>query len=250
MSNDLTFESRLFYRTDPGAAFTTLSQDLVRAFARSKIEIRLLLQSDADLVFAVGGVTLTIARADRGLDLAPFQSVNRPECATASIADTRQRLSRHRGAVVIRVSGPDHAAKRETRLALIYIATMQMLNLALPDLVHWAHSNTLYTIEEFRSSTGAHRPVQPRRAASLTRSVRRATARQPIPAQWKGRPLQPGAIAPQSEPNSTLPQPAIAQKSPRARLRHALNRGAVAGLSAPLSVGYLLQYLLPGARLG
>jgi len=210
------------------------------------------LQAEADLAFAIGGLTMTIARLSQGLDLGLLDTVKRPECAATPLEETRRRLYNHRAAVVIRITGPEGAAQEATRLALCYIATMQMLRLAEPDLLHWAKSNTLYTIEEFRTSTGTHLPIQPRPAPKQARNQADATPRLPFPGQFKGRPFTPfGLKYSEGLQSAKAAQQAVARAMrPLRRFQKILSPSAIASLSAPLSLGYLLQHLNPIEKTG
>jgi len=241
MTAEPLIESRLFYRTDPSAVLKDLPEALTQAYAQSNLQVRLLFEHGGDLVFGIGELTLSVTCAIQGLDQSQLENAKRPECANTLAAELRDRLRLHRSAVAIRITGPARAAKPETRLALTYIATMQLLNLAQPDLLHWMKTDTLYTIEEFRSSTGAHRPVRPRAVIAAPHRTARTAPRPQIPTENKGRSFVPGALS-NVVPGKT--------PSPATRLKRALERGAIAGLTAPLSVGYLLQHLMPGGKFG
>ena len=162
-----TIEAKLFYHADPAEGFARLADALPKAFASTDISLTARLATDTDLAFAIGGLTLTVSRSNRALDVAALAEVNRPEATTTPMQEARRRLYRHRAAVAIRLTGPDWAAKPETRLGLCYIATRQVMELGKPDLIHWAGSNTLYTLEEFCTSTGCHMPIRPRPAVQI-----------------------------------------------------------------------------------
>ena len=156
-------EAKLFYAEDP-VDFTRLSARVVEALARTDIAAHPRLVTDGYLAFALGGLTLSVARSDAAIDLDGADAAHRPAAAATPQPVTQRLLQDHRAAAAIRVTGPAEAATEGTRLAICYIATMQMLQLDPPELIHWRRSDTLYTLDEFCSSTGAHKPVRPARA--------------------------------------------------------------------------------------
>ncbi len=256
-----TIEAKLFYTADPAQAFAALGACVVEAFAKTDVEAKPRLATATDLAFAVGGLTLTVARTTRPLDIAQYENANRPEAAATPLVAVQGRLNRHRTAVAIRVTGPTKAARQDTRLALCYIAAMQMLALQQPDLVYWARSATLYTIEEFRSSTGAHKPIRPRPAAAVlpARPAGAQPRRQPR-AEWMAGSAT-AEVLPELDDQiqrvHTMRPTAFshdrtrahAASRPGSRLFGAASRGAVMAMTAPASAGLFLQQLLPGFKL-
>lgn len=164
MTEPKDIDTTLFFRADVAEAFAALPAALIDAFGKTRIQLVPRLTSATDLVMSIDGLTLSLTRMTNALDLDRFQNSNRPEAATTSTLIAHSRLTRHRGAIAMALTGPADLATKETRLGIIYIATMQIVQLVEPEVLHWGHSNTLYTMDEFRSSTGAHRPVKPRRA--------------------------------------------------------------------------------------
>ena len=159
MHRKVKSESTLFYHVNPAVEFMALNARLVKAFARTGIKLRPRLATETELAFALGGVTLSVSLSQTPLDIRAFENVNRPKAPTTTEKTARIRLFRHCAAVVINVSGPLAQAKLETQLAICFIATQQMQELAAPNLIHWSKSNVLYTSEEFRSASGAHDPA-------------------------------------------------------------------------------------------
>jgi len=162
MHRTVKSESVLFYHANPAMEFMALNARLVDAFARTGIKLRPRLATETELAFALGGVTLSVSLSQTPLDVRAFANINRPKAPTTTETTARKRLNQHCAAVVINVSGPLTQAKLETQLAICFIATQQMQELAPPNMIHWAKSNVLYTSEEFRSATGAHDPAPAR----------------------------------------------------------------------------------------
>ncbi|MEL7116889.1 MAG: Rne/Rng family ribonuclease, partial [Pseudomonadota bacterium] len=167
MKSNAAFEATLFYAAPLGTEFSDLTKWIKSAFARSQITARVKYTSDYDLAFAIGDLTLTVALSPTPLDLRDLQNTSSPNNAFGLSQSTQRILTRHTAAVAIGVTGSSPAAQQKTRLAVCYIATLQMMELSAPDLIHWTASNTVYTLPEFCRRTGENE----RRLRRLSRPV-------------------------------------------------------------------------------
>ena len=185
MSSSALIGSTLYYSRGQIAELSDLSDAVTQAFADIRIRARLKFASAADLVFEIGGLTLTIARTETPLADDRLKHVNRPDPAHLDHQTICELFENHHQAVVIQVSGPQPAAQQKTRLAICYIATVQLLGLAPADLIHWAKSDTLYSLDEFccKSDTKIESDIAPKpRALAATGT---STPRPMIPMAWR-----------------------------------------------------------------
>jgi hypothetical protein len=136
-------EATLFYHADPELAFKQLADDLVNAFHSTSVPLHPRLITQTELGCTIGGLTLTLLRHPEPVVTPPLPH---EACTqTRSIAFT------------LRISCPDEAAQTSTRLALCYVAVMQILNRARANRIHWGYSNVIYTTDSFLLETsGRH----------------------------------------------------------------------------------------------
>lgn len=88
-------------------------------------------------------MTLTLLRQEDTVATPPLP--NETSTQTQSIAFT------------LRINGPEDSADLSTRLALCYVAVMQVLALAHPDRIHWGYTNVIHTTASFLlESSGRH----------------------------------------------------------------------------------------------
>lgn len=149
MQNSGTIEARLFYNGTSQGALETLAGKLVAAFADTSIKIRPRLIGDSDLAFAVGGLTLTVSHLAERMNVDDMAGCRRPGHPLMTRQDAWNGLRQHEAAMIIRISGPDYAATKQTRLGICFIAAMQAVKLAEPDFLHWGNSNILYSGQEY-----------------------------------------------------------------------------------------------------
>ncbi len=248
----------LLYPFGPTGVFDQLSNRMAAEFEKSGLGLIRKLATHDDLALSIGGVTIAISRIETALGVQRFEAAHRPDAAVTRPQHVMSRLYGHRAAIAVRVTGPDQAAKTETRLAVCYIAVIQILALSTPGLIHWSRSDTLFTLEEFLGITGAQTPVRPRPAALVLRNKPRRAAERPNAshaAQHRGsntlfthraEAARIEAVRRRVLSAGKVNQP-IAPRLPR--LNAALTQGAVVGLTAPIGLGVGLQDLLAGLKL-
>lgn len=147
-------EATLFYHSDPELVFKQLSQDLVNAFHTTSVALYPRLVTQTDLGCIIGGLTLTLLRHPEPVATPPL-----PHEASTQTRST---------AFTLRISGPEDAAQTSTRLALCYVAVMQILNRARADRIHWGYTNVIHTTDTFLlESSGRH--MKPNGARGLQR---------------------------------------------------------------------------------
>lgn len=156
-----------FFAEAPAISLEALADRLRAAFAASQIRIEPRYRSGSDLIVAIGRLTLTITLHPASVDLSPYIR------ATAAGTDfglspARQRaLVAHRGAVVLRITGPEGAALSDTRAAICFLAALEVMALDAPLMIHWASSQSLYTRDEFYTQSQTVRPDGPQSESAL-----------------------------------------------------------------------------------
>lgn len=162
MSNNTKIESTLYYNNSPFDGFQELGERLTSAFSRSGIQLRRRLSDYSDLVFSVGGVIISASQSVRQFGQGAASSFKQLKPSQTTLTDFHKWMGLQKPTIAISVTDKNGSAKLETRAAICYISTLQMVQLAEPSFVHWAKSGILYSIEEFRETTGVKHPVAPR----------------------------------------------------------------------------------------
>ena len=154
MHNSGTIEARLFYSAAARIDLETLAGNLIAAFADTNIKIRPRLLADQDLAFAVGGLTMSVSRANDPVAVDGIANCKRPHDPTVARQTAIEGVKAHSEAVIIRITGADYVAQKQTRLGICLIATMQVVAQHQPDYLHWVSSNTIYTGQEYLAIAG------------------------------------------------------------------------------------------------
>lgn len=145
-------ESVLMFPKDPSAGFARAALGITDVFRRSSVTVQVRLITDTDIVFGVGGLTLSVGRTKTPVQTSRYGTARRPANALADAPELAGLLAGQSNAITVRVSGPPTAARSDTRLALCYIATSLFLADATPSLIYWSHSDCLYTLAEFKAT--------------------------------------------------------------------------------------------------
>mgnify|MGYP006956416501 CR=1 FL=1 len=151
-------EATLFYQIDPLLAFKQLADDLVTAFDSTPVTLHPRLVTPTELGCIIGGLTLTLLRHPDMVATPPL-----PHEASTQTRST---------AFTLRISGPEGAAQTSTRLALCYVAVMQVLSRARADRIHWSYTNVIHTRDSFLlESSGRHMTPNGVRALPRARTL-------------------------------------------------------------------------------
>lgn len=163
----------------PEMDFVDLINELKRPFRNIALEFdEIEVDEHLYALFTSDRINLRIARGQLPVSSQVLTNAGRPAKARADADEIAALTHDYADSIEVSVTdGDSRSVPERLRVSVCYHVVRHLLQHYEASLVHWVHTNTLFTADEFENPTDAQRPVTPRRpAAQATQSARPATA--------------------------------------------------------------------------